>query len=77
MGGAGWSVGHLVEDFSSPCTLCGVCLRKLQFRLGFGVLGRYQRLRDVYHAAGMQAEVRWLDARVAYLERICPGGEGA
>ena len=32
--------GHLVEDFAAPFHLCGVCLRKMQWRLGFNVVGR-------------------------------------
>jgi hypothetical protein len=36
--------GHLVEDLSAPAHLCAVCLRKLQFRMGFDVPQRYQRL---------------------------------
>eukprot|EP00602_Paraphysomonas_sp_CaronLab_P000507 CAMPEP_0185020020 /NCGR_PEP_ID=MMETSP1103-20130426/2610_1 /TAXON_ID=36769 /ORGANISM="Paraphysomonas bandaiensis, Strain Caron Lab Isolate" /LENGTH=414 /DNA_ID=CAMNT_0027550657 /DNA_START=76 /DNA_END=1317 /DNA_ORIENTATION=+ len=51
--------GHLVEDFSSSAHLCGVCLRKLQFRLGFSIIERYERLRGVYQEVGMRGEVAW------------------
>lgn len=59
---------HLVEDFASPCHICCVCLRKLQFRLGFDVASRYEALREVYSRFGMNEQVRWAQRRLASLE---------
>ena len=64
---------HLVEDFSSPCHICGVCLRKLQFRLGFDVKDRYQNLHDMYQSFGMKDEVKWAARK---LESIAEEEEG-
>mmetsp|Transcript_63351 Transcript_63351/g.187206 ORF Transcript_63351/g.187206 Transcript_63351/m.187206 type:complete len:506 (-) Transcript_63351:782-2299(-) len=51
--------GHLVEDFLAPCVLCGVCLRKLQWRLGFDVRGRYELLAKSFDKMGMKKEHKW------------------
>jgi len=63
---------HLVEDFASPCHICCICLRKLQFRLGFHVATRYEALREVYSRFGLSEQERWVQRRLASL----PGGEG-
>merc|ERR1712154_430572 len=51
--------GHLVEDFNAPSHLCGVCLRKLQWRTGFDVRLRYKLLSTVYDSMGMIQEREW------------------
>jgi archaemetzincin len=51
--------GNLVEDFSGPSHLCPVCLRKMQFRLGFNVSMRYQKLLDFSKSVGMTQEALW------------------
>lgn len=56
--------GHLVEDFSAPAHLCAVCLRKLQFRMGFDVLQRYENLFGVYCAGGLTKEAKWVQKRL-------------
>jgi predicted Zn-dependent protease len=61
--------GHLVEDFAAPAHLCGVCLRKLQFRQGFDVLARYTHLQQVYSAGGLGSEAAWVKKRIASLQR--------
>lgn len=63
---------HLVEDFASPCHICCVCLRKLQFRLGFDIIARYEALREVYSRFGLSEQVRWAQRRLASLQE----GEG-
>jgi predicted Zn-dependent protease len=64
--------GHLVEDFSAPAHLCAVCLRKLQFRMGFDVPQRYQRLLSVFKAGGLTKEARWVERRLANLPSAVP-----
>jgi archaemetzincin len=59
--------GHLVEDFSAPAHLCGVCLRKVQFRMGFEVVARYERLKDVFQRGVLQKEARWVERRLEHL----------
>lgn len=56
--------GHLVEDFKSPAFLCAVCLRKVQFRMGFDVPQRYRNLLDVFKAGGMEKETKWVQKRL-------------
>jgi len=51
--------GHLVEDFQAPCHVCPVCLRKLQWRLGFDVSGRYALLSEAFIKMGLQKEASW------------------
>ena len=53
-----------MEDFSSPTHLCNICLRKIQFRLGFDVLRRYQRLGEFFRSVDMNHEAKWIDKRV-------------
>ena len=59
--------GHLVEDFAAPAHLCAVCLRKLQFRLGFDVTERYRKLLDVFTQGGLKKEARWVKKRIESL----------
>jgi hypothetical protein len=68
--------GHLVEDFSSPTHLCGVCLRKLQFRLGFDVRGRYQRLGAFYRSVNMLKETKWIEQRLQTLREVLGDDDG-
>jgi archaemetzincin len=52
--------GHLVEDFAAPFHLCPVCLRKMQWRLGFSVMGRYRHdLSDAFQSMGLKKETKW------------------
>ena len=53
--------GHLVEDFKAPSHLCGVCLRKLQWRVGFDVRNRYKLLSDAFGEMGMIKEKDWAE----------------
>ena len=52
--------GHLVEDFKCPSHLCGICLRKLQWRAGFDVRQRYKLLSVAFDAMGMKKEKQWV-----------------
>ncbi|MGD0458401.1 MAG: hypothetical protein ABSC21_11745 [Terriglobia bacterium] len=44
-----------------------VDLRKLQWSIGFDVVGRYRRLRDFHRQAGFEDEAQWLDKRLRNL----------
>jgi archaemetzincin len=55
---------HLRESDERPLALCPVCLRKLQFSIGFDVVDRYQTLRAFYQEAGFDPEVRWVSHRL-------------
>jgi hypothetical protein len=69
-----------VEDFTAPAYLCPVCLRKLQFRLGFDVLARYEGLLAVFQKWDLTPEARWIRDRLQALRSPAPEGslgEGA
>lgn len=60
---------HLRESDSRPLFLCPVCLRKLQFSIGFDVLDRYGKLLNFYRKVTFDHEARWVAGR---LRRISP-----
>jgi archaemetzincin len=60
---------HLPESDSRPLFLCPVCLRKLQFSIGFDVLERYGKLLNFYRKVAFDPEARWVGGR---LKRIFP-----
>jgi len=55
---------HLQESDSRPLHLCPVCLRKLQFSIGFHVKDRYEKLFNFYTKAGFEDEARWTSKRL-------------
>jgi archaemetzincin len=60
---------HLAESDARPLHLCPVDLRKLQDSIGFDVLERYRRMREVYRALSFADEAAWLDRRLEHLTR--------
>ena len=58
---------HLQESDSRPFSLCPVCLRKLQFGIGFDVVDRYQKLLDFYKRAGFENETGWVSKRLKWI----------
>ena len=55
---------HLAESDRRPLHLCPVCLRKLQWSIGFDVLQRYNALERVSGADGFADEADWLRRRI-------------
>jgi archaemetzincin len=55
---------HLAESDRRPLHLCPVCLRRLQWSIGFGVLERYRALERVTRANGFADEADWLSDRI-------------
>ena len=55
---------HLAESDRRPLHLCPVCLRKLQWNIGFDVLERYSALERVNRAFGFTDEADWLSRRI-------------
>ena len=55
---------HLQESDARPLSLCPVCLRKLQFSIGFDVVDRYRRLLDFYQSMGFENEAGWVLKRL-------------
>ena len=55
---------HLQESDARPLALCPVCLRKLQFSIGFDVVERYRRLLAFYNRVGFAQEAGWVSARL-------------
>ncbi|MHC4482061.1 MAG: archaemetzincin [Planctomycetota bacterium] len=64
---------HLQESDARPLHLCPVCLRKIQYSIGFDVASRYRNLRRFYQKADFNDETRWLTHR---LERIVGKAKG-
>jgi archaemetzincin len=60
---------HLAESDRRPLHLCPVCLRKLQWSIGFDVLERYRALERIDRALGFVDEADWLGKRVEALAR--------
>jgi len=58
---------HLQESDQRPLHLCPVCLRKLQFSVGFDVAKHYEALAQFHQQAGFADEAAWLARR---LEKI-------
>ena len=59
---------HLAESDRRPLHLCPVCLRKLQWSIGFDVLERYLALERVTRAQGFDDEADWLNHRIKILQ---------
>ena len=55
---------HLIESDRRPLHLCPVCLRKLQWSIGFDVIERYRALERVTHTAGFADESDWFSRRI-------------
>ncbi len=58
---------HLVESDRRPLHLCPVCLRKLQWSIGFDVLEHYGAMERVARANGFADEADWLSRRIKTL----------
>jgi archaemetzincin len=68
---------HLQESDSRPLSLCPVCLRKLQYSIGFDVVARYRQLFDFYRKVAFEPEARWVATRLGRIaghEGVPPGG---
>ena len=63
---------HLGESDRRPLHLCPVCLRKLQWSIGFDVVKRYEALRQFYGTVGFSDEENWADRRLNKL-RVAAG----
>jgi archaemetzincin len=62
-------VNSLAELDRSTPWLCPLCLRKLHWNIGFDVRKLYAELRAFHARHQMIDEVRWIDRRVARLDR--------
>jgi archaemetzincin len=68
---------HLKESDSRPMHLCPVCLRKLQYSIGFDVVNRYRNLLQFYRPAeplahrgwkvGFEEEAQWIIKRLRWI----------
>ncbi|MHC4752826.1 MAG: archaemetzincin [Planctomycetota bacterium] len=58
---------HLKESDSRPLHLCPVCLRKLQYSIGFDVVSRYRNLLSFYTKVGFDSEIRWTANRLGWI----------
>ncbi|MFH1238944.1 MAG: archaemetzincin, partial [bacterium] len=55
----------LEESDRRPLHLCPVCLRKLQWNIGFNVIKHYEDLEKFYRTNGLTAEADWIKNRLA------------
>jgi archaemetzincin len=60
---------HLQESDRRPLHLCPVCLRKLQFSVGFDVVKRYEALARFYRQMGLEDEAAWVGRRLEKIRR--------
>ena len=58
---------HLKESDARPLHLCPVCLRKLQYSIGFDIVKRYKDLGIFYRKYGFDEEARWVEKRLKYI----------
>lgn len=58
---------HLTESDSRPMHLCPVCLRKLQYSIGFDVVERYVKLFHFYKKVGFDDETQWSANRLKWI----------
>lgn len=60
---------HLGETDARPLPFCPVCLRKLQWSVGFDVLERERKLLDLYRRCGLEEEAAWTERRITRIDR--------
>ena len=58
----------LPESDSQPLELCPVCLRKLQWNVGFDVQERFRGLREFHRVSGLDAERQFIEDSLKALE---------
>jgi archaemetzincin len=58
---------HLKESDSRPLHLCPVCLRKLQYSIGFDIVKRYEEIGIFYKKNGFDEEAQWVEIRMKYI----------
>jgi archaemetzincin len=58
---------HLKESDSRPMYLCPVCLRKLQYSIGFDIVARYVKLLQFYKKVGFDGEAQWIEKRIKWI----------
>jgi len=58
---------HLAEMDATPLHLCPVCLRKMQFAVGFNLVTRYRKMHAFYKKHGLDAEAEWMSKRIEVL----------
>jgi len=58
---------HLKESDSRPMHLCPVCLRKLQYSIGFDVVNRYGNLFRFYKKVGFDDDTQWVENRLEWI----------
>lgn len=55
---------HLAESDARPMHMCPVCLRKLQYSIGFEPERRYRDLLGFYQRVGFDDEAQWVQRRL-------------
>jgi len=58
---------HLTESDLRPMHVCPVCLRKLQYSIGFDVVARYGDLYHFYKKNGFDDEAGWVAGRLEWI----------
>ena len=60
------------EAAKSPLDLCPVCLRKLQYNIGFDVIDRYKKMYEVMcgFPYTFDKDKEWVKSRIDYLSKV-------
>ena len=58
----------LEESDSKPVHLCPVCLKKLQYSIGFDIAKRYEKLREFYNMVGFEEEKEAIERRLIVVQ---------
>lgn len=58
---------HLAESDARPIHLCPVCLRKLQYSVGFNVMEYYQKIFHFHRNYDFDREAQWVNRRLEHI----------
>jgi len=58
---------HLAESDARPIHLCPVCLRKLQYSVGFNVVEYYQKIFHFHRTYDFDREAQWVNRRLEHI----------
>lgn len=61
---------NLDESDRRPLRLCPVCLKKLQWNIGFDTIKRYEELEEIYKTNGLASESDWITKRLGKIKLI-------
>jgi archaemetzincin len=54
----------LAESDRRPLRLCPICLKKLQWNMGFDIIKRYERIKEFFEDQDLHQEAEWIALRI-------------